>query len=270
MTELTFIGRGKADEVNAHHDAVQQSLGDAFEHAASAGELLRTVKSTLPHGEFTKWIESYVNFSVRTAQGYMKWADEYSCMSKAERLKLIKDPVPLKSLLYGTTQTPPPPPPIETPNDSPVEGLSTFVAQQIDSGALTASREQLESLAREYDEDSQNELVTAVIEGRTTIDNAIEYGEVPEVPIEERIKEQAKEIESFARYIMKEFKDKMPSDPWLISYGGGEKALIAKMTGLLTSVRDAKCTDVCPKCEGEGCSTCLETGMIPAKIRRAI
>jgi Protein of unknown function (DUF3102) len=60
-----------ADQINHHHaQAISRALS-AIQHAKAAGDLLLKQKSTLPHGNFTKWIKANLRVSERQAQRYM-------------------------------------------------------------------------------------------------------------------------------------------------------------------------------------------------------
>ncbi|MCC5640354.1 DUF3102 domain-containing protein [Nostoc sp. CHAB 5844] len=54
-----------------------ETLGQALTSDKEAGLMLIEVKSTLPHGEFTKWIEANCKFTPRHAQFLMKIAKEW-------------------------------------------------------------------------------------------------------------------------------------------------------------------------------------------------
>jgi hypothetical protein len=63
-----------ATEIHAEHEAAQRCARDAVAHAIRAGELLLEAKAALPHGAFGAWLRANVEFSDRTAQGYMRLA----------------------------------------------------------------------------------------------------------------------------------------------------------------------------------------------------
>lgn len=64
-----------ASEIQSEHDAARRCASEAVAHAIKAGELLLQVKASLPHGEFGPWLAANVEFSDRTAQGYMRIAN---------------------------------------------------------------------------------------------------------------------------------------------------------------------------------------------------
>lgn len=63
----------QAEQINAAHHACVRHDKDALQFALTVGRLLKEVKDeTVDHGEFLAWIDKNCEFSVRTAQTYMK------------------------------------------------------------------------------------------------------------------------------------------------------------------------------------------------------
>lgn len=81
----------------------------------------------------------------------------------------------------------------------------------------------------------------------------------PALTPEECMKEDAKEIESFARSISAKIKD-APDSPWLdetqIEIIGDQLKSAAR------TVRQAKGHAICPKCQGTGCDKCRHAGWL--------
>ncbi len=75
-----------APAIRAEHEAAQTSARQVIAHAIRAGELLLQVKDQLPHGAFGPWLTANVEFSYRTAQGYMQLARECADPAKAQRV----------------------------------------------------------------------------------------------------------------------------------------------------------------------------------------
>ena len=65
-----------AEQINAEHLGCEQSFEAGLQHAIKAGELLQQAKALCRHGEWGQWLELNCEFSVRTAQLYMKAAHE--------------------------------------------------------------------------------------------------------------------------------------------------------------------------------------------------
>ncbi len=63
-----------AADINREHHAAFCKAREALEHARRAGELLIEAKATVRHGEWLPWLSANVQFSERTAQGYMRLA----------------------------------------------------------------------------------------------------------------------------------------------------------------------------------------------------
>jgi hypothetical protein len=60
--------------IRAEHEAAQHCAAQAVAHAIRVGELLQQAKDSLAHGEFGAWLAANVEFSDRTARGYMRLA----------------------------------------------------------------------------------------------------------------------------------------------------------------------------------------------------
>jgi hypothetical protein len=78
--------------------------------------------------------------------------------------------------------------------------------------------------------------------------------------IEGRIKEHNHALESWCRQLMK-MVETLPNGPWSNHLNCRDSA-IQSMKDACGYVRTAKCVMVCPKCSGDGCRICLDTGMI--------
>lgn len=83
-------------------------------------------------------------------------------------------------------------------------------------------------------------------------------------PLADRIKEQNRIIESFARSLVKHFDDSVPKDPWLDE----SRLTIARdqIKSAASTIRLAKaCDEPCPKCDGKGakCKFCRGCGYLP-------
>ena len=61
-----------ATEINELHEKACALMKDSVNFAIRAGELLSQKKEELPHGQFTKWVDENIHFTVRTAQSYIK------------------------------------------------------------------------------------------------------------------------------------------------------------------------------------------------------
>lgn len=64
--------------INDAHRAAFGCAAQALEHARAAGAELLKVKAALKHGEFGPWIAEHLDFSERTAQGYMRVATNWT------------------------------------------------------------------------------------------------------------------------------------------------------------------------------------------------
>ena len=79
-----------AAQVNAELQAFENASRKALGHAKKAGDLLTEIKSELPHGEFSKWLDKNFKSSRRTAQRFMKIAANWDTLeAKTPRVSLL-------------------------------------------------------------------------------------------------------------------------------------------------------------------------------------
>lgn len=64
-----------ASEINKEHRLCEEAAGKAVSHAIRCGELLTAAKSKIPHGHWGAWLSENFEGSVRTAQVYMRLAN---------------------------------------------------------------------------------------------------------------------------------------------------------------------------------------------------
>jgi hypothetical protein len=64
-----------AARIQAEHKAVSAAFRDSVRHAIAAGELLIEAKGQLGHGRWLPWLRDYCTISERTAQLYMRVAN---------------------------------------------------------------------------------------------------------------------------------------------------------------------------------------------------
>src|SRR6516164_3462768 len=64
-----------AARIRAEHEAVSAAFRDSVRHAIAAGELLIEAKGQLGHGRWLPWLRDYCTISERTAQLYMRVAN---------------------------------------------------------------------------------------------------------------------------------------------------------------------------------------------------
>lgn len=75
-----------ADQINAAHVEVEQSLRRALQAAYTAGQALLEVKSRLNHGEFLPWVAANCHFSQRTANDYMQLANHWEALANSQHV----------------------------------------------------------------------------------------------------------------------------------------------------------------------------------------
>lgn len=149
--------------------------------------------------------------------------------------------------------------------DSFPKSLVKSFRKAVNGKKIVATPEQLEAFAK-FDADDQKELLQSVLQGKQTLAQAIETGEVPGQTVEAAMTECNGAIESFCRQLMKFVEDNVPDgDPWLDHMGRKESALQKFKDGCDT-LRTCKCSHVCILCNGGGCKECKKTGRLPKYV----
>lgn len=78
-----------------------------------------------------------------------------------------------------------------------------------------------------------------------------------------RMKEWNSQIESYAKEIEAALFN-APEGPW---YDEKKKAISESQgKSAVATIRGCKCTNLCPKCDGEGCKVCHETGYVTNQV----
>ena len=111
------IDKAKDDAAKAKHAAVRQA--NVVSRAIKAGELLKEAKAKMDHGQWLPWLKKDCELSQRTAQRYMKLADDkpkldqklkeegksatVAYLTLNQALKLLKSP-PNPSDLYDKAE----------------------------------------------------------------------------------------------------------------------------------------------------------------------
>ncbi len=72
---MSTLSSNRAERINEAHHAGNAAAMDALEHYYRAGVLLNEQKAELPHGGWLPWLEANFESDPRTAQRYMKLAD---------------------------------------------------------------------------------------------------------------------------------------------------------------------------------------------------
>jgi hypothetical protein len=71
---ITALQANLATRINETHALAIQHAGQALIFAIRCGELLLKAKASIPHGQWLPWLRANVEFSERSAQGYMRVA----------------------------------------------------------------------------------------------------------------------------------------------------------------------------------------------------
>jgi len=69
---MNELQAAQIDRLNELHGEITRDAQALLNKAIEAGQILIEVKESLPHGDFTQWVNDNVVFSIRTAQRYMK------------------------------------------------------------------------------------------------------------------------------------------------------------------------------------------------------
>ena len=75
MTEIEKSLGKLAEEINAEHQAFRRAFKATYRSALRAGDLLSEAKAQAGHGSWGAWVEENCEFSMRTAQVYMRLAN---------------------------------------------------------------------------------------------------------------------------------------------------------------------------------------------------
>ena len=75
-----------AEQINLKHGLCIKSVRAGLEYAIEAGELLRECKGMIEHGGWLDWISANCMFSERTAQNYMRLAENKDNLLNTQRV----------------------------------------------------------------------------------------------------------------------------------------------------------------------------------------
>ena len=100
-----------AYRINKLHRSLLNTVKMTIEKADQIGELLVQQKKILEYGNFTKWIEGNLEFSVKTAQNYMRIYnnrdiiknENVSCLSEAYKLLVEPKDIDEESIITHST-----------------------------------------------------------------------------------------------------------------------------------------------------------------------
>lgn len=92
-----------ANSIRSEHACCQQALGSFFRHALECGRLLHEAKAKVENGNWIKWFKTNFDFSIGTAENYMRIFSRYPELKKKtsvdldsisirEALRLISSP----------------------------------------------------------------------------------------------------------------------------------------------------------------------------------
>ena len=247
-------------------------------------------------GTFQKWVEAECGFTPKTAYNYISAYEQFgdceiisqieptamyalaknepakkkalTLMEKGVKItsaianKLIKAVKEAAAAASGGGGGEPDPAEEEAAEELP-DGLAERVVEAVSSNEIEADGQQLEAFAQ-YDESSQEDLLEDILADRQTLDQAIESGEAIGPTVEDRMKSDNTDIESWCRELTKLWASS-PDTPWFGHFGCFETAT-QQFKSALKTVRTSKGKDVCPECEGGGCAKCRDTGYVPGKI----
>lgn len=121
MTKLAM--RKLADKINQEHEACEGAFTESLGHARRAGELLIEAKGQVEHGDWLPWVEANCEFSVRTAQVYMRIESNWAELANTQGLAHLGVESAAK-LLADPRETEPEPIRILPPDDDPLGTLN--------------------------------------------------------------------------------------------------------------------------------------------------
>jgi len=229
-----------AVEINAAHKAGEASF-------RIAGDALIKARAQVDHGSWLKWLETNVAFSVRTAQLYIRIAENWS---KCATLAHLDDAI----------ESPDEPAPLRR-DDAPSVGSQTSGASEKPSSPAAERRTRAERVGQ------RPPTPFRVPDNRQP--SARQPGEEPEEESSaDAMKRINATIESFCRSVTKLVEDELPRDIW-ISDMNRREGIRRKFADGCEMLRACKCSGICPRCDGKGtdkgkdCRPCQGTGRLP-------
>lgn len=221
----------RATEVRMLYQGSARDLIGHIEKIIGLGRIMIEYKEELGYGNFTKFLEERFPFNARTAQRWIKVSQAADKLSKTTLVSFLNSGATVNQLMTYE------------------KNLMTNDGQNRDDTPPVESKKRV--LPKPSEDDDEDEEPDPGFDAEGNYD------------AKEAMTSASSELESFCRYIMKEWKDKCPSDPWLVNKGLGHSAMSALQAALDTA-RLAKCKDLCPECHGnDECKICLGTGRIP-------
>jgi len=133
--EIDRLGSLKATANQAHHDAEAQA-GKALEFAWRAGQALIAVKEQLDHGKFGAWVDANFDATRRTAQMYMRLAENTQHVSDLDAHESIRGAL---KAIKGNDDKPKP-----EPKAKPIPTVETSVTALWDRTATMDDDERAE------------------------------------------------------------------------------------------------------------------------------
>jgi len=281
--------KGKLKYFLAEIDKKQKSLAASMIGIASAlSSALESFTEYKKTGQFKVWVEAEFAFSIRTAykmvaahrvfgdydptvlsryndsamyvlsepgvpdsvrESLRKSAEQGAVITHA----IAKDAIP--------TNKPSPDPPKEEPNPEEEvqlpEDLSPTVANQITSGEIDVTSEEIEALI-EYEKPAQCDIIKSMDEeGHDTVTEAIEADVEKQKPPQQRMEEDAAVLSSWASAVTSMI-NMAPDSPLLDE--SRLNIIKSQLKQAAATIRMAKGKALCNLCNGDGCKKCHEAG----------
>jgi len=76
-----------AASIKSEHAAIMDSARNIVGRAIKIGDDLLKVKDQVPHGSFLKWVKDHCDLSDKTAERYMKFAENKTKLMALEKIK---------------------------------------------------------------------------------------------------------------------------------------------------------------------------------------
>lgn len=115
-----------AGQINVEHGLAETAMHDSLMHARRAGEFLRQAKAKIQHGAWLSWLRANCKVTVRTAQRYMRLAENWDEIPDKPDLGLHS----ALSSLVDSEETP------KTPNATSSSHLPPALAHYYDLGLI--------------------------------------------------------------------------------------------------------------------------------------
>jgi hypothetical protein len=235
LTELA----GRIREMHASAEGTARSV---VRQAAQCGELLSIAKTQIPHGRWEDWVQTNCEFSLRTAQVYMRVAKKVGSESKAQQTALL----PLREVAKAFSEP-------KTEVEARAESVPGTDDEPEAGEIVDAEYEVIE------EPDEPTPLPKSTTDGGLTLTS----------PTRDALAEATRfeELVSDLRSIAKRVKA-LGNDP--IGVHLNVQDVVTHLKDAASGIKYATPRGPCIECNQKGCQRCRERGWLPRDIYNQI